>query len=397
MSGRFDLAVVGSGIVGLGAAYAAARRGLRVVVVDRTDRPVGSTIRNFGHLCIGAQEGPARTYGEASRGIWLDLARAAGFWVRESGTLVVARHEDEAALLAQAADAGEGVRLLDEDGVRALAPVREGVALAGAHVAGDLQVNPREAAGAIVRHLAARGVEFRFRTAVTAVSSARVETTRGTIEADSVVVAVNHDIDQLLPALAERAGVVRCALDMMRVSVDLPGALLAPVLTGWSLVRYRRFATLDAAAGLRERLHAERPELAALDLNQMYTQLPDGTLLLGDSHHKAVQPDPFQPEAAFDAFLEEAERLFDIRALRVRERWQGIYASAPEEFLVEEPEPGVLALAATTGIGMTTGLGLAEIEAARAFGWADPTADASVDPTIDPQGAVRAAVQKENA
>ncbi|WP_318387548.1 FAD-dependent oxidoreductase [Microbacterium maritypicum] len=50
-----DVVVVGSGIVGLGAAYAAVRRGLRVIVVDRTDAPVGATIRNFGHLCIGAQ------------------------------------------------------------------------------------------------------------------------------------------------------------------------------------------------------------------------------------------------------------------------------------------------------------------------------------------------------
>lgn len=384
---RFDVAIVGSGIVGLGAAYAAVRRGLRVVVVDRTERPVGATIRNFGHLCIGAQDGPARAYGEASRGIWLRLAAEAGFWARESGTLVVARAEDERALLEEAARAeagaetGGGIRLLSPAEVTALAPVRPDVVQGGALVAGDLQVNPREAAGAIVRHLAALGVEFRFRTAVTEVGTGLVRTTRGDIAASDVVVAVNHDVDQLLPALAERAGVIRCALDMMRVAADLPAPLQAPLLTGWSLVRYRRFAGLGSATVLRERLHAERPELAALDLNQMYTQLPDGTLLLGDSHHKAVQPDPFQPEAAFDAFLAEARELFDVGGIRVIERWQGVYAAAGEEFLIEEAAPRVLALAATTGIGMTTGLGLAEIETARAFGWAGSGSGSGSDDT----------------
>jgi D-hydroxyproline dehydrogenase subunit beta len=383
---RFDVAIVGSGIVGLGAAYAAVRRGLRVVVVDRTDRPVGATIRNFGHLCIGAQDGAARAYGEASRGIWLRLAAETGFWVRESGTLVVARAEDERALLEEAAGAeGEdgGIRLLSPSAVTELAPVRPEVVHGGALVAGDLQVNPREAAGAIVRHLAALGVEFRFRTAVTAVETGLVRTTRGDIAASDVIVAVNHDVDQLLPALAERAGVIRCALDMMRVSADLRSPLQAPLLTGWSLVRYRRFAGLGTATALRERLHAERPELAALDLNQMYTQLPDGTMLLGDSHHKAVQPEPFQPEAAFDAFLAEARELFDVGGMRVLERWQGVYAAAGGEFLIEEVAPRVLALAATTGIGMTTGLGLAELETARVFGWSgsgsgSADADASV-------------------
>ena len=386
-SDRFDVAVVGSGIVGLGAAYAAVRRGLRVVVVDRTDRPVGATIRNFGHLCIGAQDGSARRYGEASRGIWLRLAAEAGFWVRESGTLVVARAEDERALLEEAVRAEDtadgGIRLLSPADVTVLAPVRPEVVHGGALVPGDLQVNPREAAGAIVRHLAGLGVEFRFRTAVSAVETGLVRTTRGDIAAGDVVVAVNHDVDQLLPALAERAGVIRCALDMMRVSADLPSPLQAPLLTGWSLVRYRRFAGLGSATALRERLHAERPELAALDLNQMYAQLPDGTLLLGDSHHKAVQPDPFQPEAAFDAFLAEARELFDVGGLRVLERWQGVYAAAAEEFLIEEVAPRVLALAATTGIGMTTGLGLAELETARVLGWGGPD-EGSGSAVIDP-------------
>lgn len=371
---RCDLAVVGSGIVGLGAAYAAAKRGLRVVVVDRTDRPVGSTIRNFGHLCIGAQSGLAREFGDTSRGLWLQLAQEASFWIRESGTLIAARHDDEIAVLEQAALAG-GVRMLDAAEMRLRAPLRADGLLGGALINTDLQTDPRTAATAIVRYLTALGVEFRFRTSVTSVASGRVETSRGPIDAGQIVVAVNHDVDQLLPEIAERVGVVRCALDMMRIAADMPTPLSAPLLTGWSLIRYGRFSGGEAGAALRQRLHSERPELAALDLNQMYTQLPDGSLIVGDSHAKGVQPDPFQPEAAFDAFLEEARSLLDVDRIRVIERWQGIYASGPREFLIESVDQGVLTLAATTGIGMTTGLGLAEHTLSTIFDWAPQPAE----------------------
>lgn len=368
-AGTADLVVVGSGIVGLGAAYAAARRGLSVIVVDRADAPVGATIRNFGHLCIGAQAGEARRYADASRDLWLRLSRDAGFWLRESGTLVAARHADEIAVLEHAAAEG-GIRMLEADELLRRAPLRAEGLVGGAHIETDLQTDPRTAASAIVRHLSRLGVEFRFRTAVTAVSGGRVDTTRGAITAGAVVVAVNHDIDQLLPEVAERVGVVRCALDMMRAAVTLRHPLAAPLLTGWSLVRYGRFADGPAAAALRERLHAERPDLAALDLNQMYTQLPDGTLIIGDSHSTSTAPDPFQPEAAFAAFLAEAEALFDMPAPRVLERWQGVYAKAAQDFLIDRGDEGMLVLAATTGIGMTTGLGLAEENLTAAFGWA---------------------------
>ena len=357
MNRGFDIAVVGAGIVGLGAAYAAVRRGQKVVVIERAPEALGATVRNFGHLCIGAQTGLAREYADASRPLWLRLAREADFWLRESGTLVVARHADELALLETAAVAG-GIELLDGAELGRRVSVRPGVAVGGAWIRPDLQTNPRTAAAAIRLHLEKLGVEFRTRTSVGAVQTGRVHTTRGPIDAGLVVVAVNHDLDQLLPDLAERVGVVRCGLDMLRVRGGA-ASVTAPLLTGWSLVRYGRFAALPEATAVRERLHAERPDLAALDLNQMYTQLPDGSVIVGDTHHKGVGIAPFQPEAAADLLLEEFETLFGARP-SVLERWQGVYASGPDEFLVAEPEPGVLALAATTGIGMTTGLGLAE-------------------------------------
>lgn len=381
----FDVAVVGAGIIGLGAAYAAVRRGQRVVVIDRSADPNGATVRNFGHLCIGAQIGTARAYADAARGIWLDLAREAGFWIRESGTLVVARHPDELALI-EAAAAGGGIDVLDAAETERRLPVRAGVAVGGAHIRTDLQTHPRLAAAAVRRHLVALGVEFRLRTAVGRVVSGRVDTSRGPIDADLIVVATNHDVDQLLPELAEANAIERCALDMVRARVGLAAPLDAPLLTGWSLTRYGRFASLAEAAPVRSRLHAERADLAALDLNQMYTQLPDGTVIIGDTHVRGSAVAPFQSEAAAELMIREAERLFDA-PVSVIERWQGVYASGRDEFLHAEPEPGVVAIAATTGIGMTCGLGLAESAVSQRLG---PLAGAATfHPSLDHHDAAR--------
>ncbi|QEO14453.1 TIGR03364 family FAD-dependent oxidoreductase [Agromyces intestinalis] len=370
---RVDVAVVGAGVVGLGVALAAVRRGLRVVVLERGSEASGASIRNFGHLCATPQTGLARSYAQVAREVWLDLARDAGVWMREQGTLVVARAADELALLEEFAasrardGAPDEVVLLTARELEQRAPVAPGLAVGGALLPLDLQANPRQALGAITAHLAGRGVDLRFRTAVGAVEPGLVRTARGEVRADQVVVAVNHDIDLLFPEVAGRVGIVRCALDMLRVEAPLRMPLPAPLLTGWSLVRYGGFVETSAAVAVRDRLRAERPDLAALDLNQMYTQLPDGTLIVGDTHARGETVSPFQVERTAELMLAETAELFGLGAgaMRVVERWQGVYASGPDDYLDVEVAPGVHLAAATTGIGMTTGFGLAEAVVAR--------------------------------
>lgn len=372
---RADVVVVGAGIVGLAAALAAVDAGAEVIVVDRSSEAQGASIRNFGHLAATPQTGLAGRLAIRSSEIWRRLEQDAGIWLRRSGTHVVARHDDELRVLTDFAEAragagagaSEDVRLLDAAEFLQQVPIRPDDVVGGAWLPRDLQVNPRQATAAITAYLQRRGVEFRLRTAVTGLRTGFVETSRGLIAAGLTVVAVNHDIDQLLPDVAERAEVRRCALDMLRVRAELSRPLPAPLLTGWSLLRYAGFASSPAIAALRERLHHDHPGLASLDVNLMATQLPDGSIILGDTHSRGEAVSPFQAEHAFDELLRAGRDLFGSR-LDVLERWQGVYASAPEELLIDEPTPGVRVVAATTGIGMTTGPALGELAVAQHLG-----------------------------
>ena len=346
----YDLAVVGAGIVGLAHASAAVARGLRVVVIERSTAITGSSVRNFGHIGVGMHVGIAREYAERSRELWIDLARSAGFWMRESGSLLVAREADELAVLEQSGVGG----LMSAAQVNTLAPVVG--AVGGLRSGLDLQVDPREAAPAIARHLESQGVTFLWRTSALGVESGIVHTSRGEVRAESVVVAINFDVDQLYPELAAHHGVVRCSLDMLLA--DGVG-LGIPLLTGSTMLRYSAFASTAAATDVRARLERDQPEMLTRDVNQMYTERPDGTLVIGDTHERGTAVSPFQDEESFDLLRRITTEIFG-RPIRVRQRWQGVYASAPGEFLIESPADGVRVVTVTTGIGMTTGLGLGE-------------------------------------
>ena len=68
--------MVGAGIVGLAHALEARRRGLSVVVLDRDDRAVGASVRNFGHLFFTSVADGARCErAMLARERWLELGR----------------------------------------------------------------------------------------------------------------------------------------------------------------------------------------------------------------------------------------------------------------------------------------------------------------------------------
>lgn len=370
-----DVLVVGAGIAGLAHASAAVARGLSVTIIDRDSRAVGASVRNFGHCCVTAQSGELLELALVAREKWIEHSAAAGFFSVQSGALTLARSAAELAVIEELAASREPgqVRLLGAREARAELGTDTGAdadadaaadasILGGALLRDDLRVDPREAVGSIAAWLASQpGVKFLWRTSYQGGDGGIARTTRGDIRAERTIVCVGHDLDYLFPELAAEHEVERCGLQMLRVEAPAGFQVRPAVLTGTSMLRYPAFTETSAADALRAETRQKRPDLLDIGANVMFTQRPDGSLIVGDSHRYGATMDPFQSEATSEILLAEIERILGVAELRIIERWQGIYASSPQHpYLIAEPVPGVTTAIVTSGVGMTISFGLAE-------------------------------------
>src|SRR5215471_13464501 len=100
MPKSYDLAIVGSGVCGLAHALAAARRGKRVIVIDRDDRANGASIRNFGFITVtGQQAGECWRRAKRSLEVWIEVADAAKIPLLQRGLLMIARRPEAHAVI----------------------------------------------------------------------------------------------------------------------------------------------------------------------------------------------------------------------------------------------------------------------------------------------------------
>lgn len=359
---KYDLAVVGAGIVGLAHALAAARLGKRVVVIDRDAQANGASVRNFGFITVtGQQRGAPWRRALRTRDVWEEVAPQAGIAIEQRGLTMVARRAEARDLLAAflETEMGEGCDLLSLSEAKARLPQLAG-RFAGALVSPhDLRVESRLAIPRLAGWLEAEhGVTFLREATVQALETGRLVTSRGVVAAEAAVVCPGDDLTAFYPERIAAHGVQRCRLQMLRLAdpgFRLPGAVMSDL----GLVRYLGYADLPQAAAVRARLEAEQAQHLADGVHLIVVQSADGTLVVGDSHHYAATPEPFSSQAVDDLILDEYARVLGAPP-PVLERWTGTYASSAGHILIEAPEPGVRLVMVTSGNGASTAFGLAE-------------------------------------
>ena len=205
---RYDVAVVGGGIVGLACAWRAAQRGMSVVVLERDRLGAGAsevaagmlapvTEADFGEEALldlnlaAAERWPA--FAEE-----LALASGISCGFRATGALVVAADRDDAEELARLVDLhaslGLGSRWISPRDCRSLEPGLSPRVRGAIEVPGDSQADPVATTGALAEACRRSGVELCEQIEVGEVTTSAgratgVRTATGEVEAGAVVVA----------------------------------------------------------------------------------------------------------------------------------------------------------------------------------------------------------------
>ena len=370
----YDLAVVGAGICGLAHALFGARRGKRVVVIDRDAQANGASVRNFGFVTVtGQQTGDCWRRAMRSRDVWIDVAVAAEIPIPQRGLLIVARRREARAVIEEflQTDMGAGCRLIEPDRLGEFGADLRSKAFAGALFSPhEIRVESRDAIPRLANWLAERhGVTFLRETAVQAVDPPRVETSRGPIAAEAAVVCPGDDLVTLFPERLARYGLTRCKLHMMRARREAVDPRLPAVMSDLGMIRYRGYCELKAAAALRARLETEQAAHVAAGVHLIAVRSADGSLVVGDSHAYAATPDPFAPAGIDELILDEFARVFAGPRPQILERWTGTYASAPDRLmLVDRPSDAERIVLITSGTGASTAFAIAEEVIAELYG-----------------------------
>ena len=360
--------VIGAGIVGLATARALAVRGCQVKVIERNEKAIGASIRNFGMIWpIGQPDGELYERAMLSRQIWKEVCDSANIWYDEAGSLHVVHSKDEWNVLQELSSTYDHrkYKLLNAGDTISKSAAIVQVGLSGSLFSPDeLIVDPRQAIAKIPLWLTEKyGVEFIYGKAATDICYPSVYTGSEEWAADEIYVCSGADFETLYPQLFAAAPITKCKLQMMRMVAQPDNYRIGPALCGsLSLIHYNGFKAASSLNELKKRFDDEYPDYIKWGIHVMVSQNQAGELTIGDSHEYGLTHDPFDKQFINQLILDYLKKFARFKDEKIIETWNGIYPKLTngQTQLVTEPEQGVTVINGLGGAGMTLSFGLCE-------------------------------------
>lgn len=369
MNKSADIAIVGAGIAGLAHAYAALKKGYKVVLFEREQFAVGASVRNFGLLWpIGQQPGEGFERAMKSRSLWKTIASESGIWLNENGSLHCAYHDDEWDVLQEFIEiyrnAGYECELHSSAEVSKKSNAIKPKNLKGALWSKtECTVNPREAVRKIPLWLEEKyGLILRFGHVVKGIALPKVYSSREVWDVNHVIICNGADFETLYPEVFDKQAITKCKLQMMKATSSISGFSLGPSICGGLTLRhYAAFSKCSSLKKVDQRYDQENADLKKFGVHVLVSQNNHGELIIGDSHDYSKTAEPFDSEYVNKLILDYLNTFADLGSFTITERWQGVYPKLSDGLsMVVEPEPHVYIVNGLGGAGMTLSFGLAE-------------------------------------
>ncbi len=360
--------VIGAGIVGLATARALAIRGYKVTVLERGERAVGASIRNFGMIWpIGQPEGALYERALLSKNIWKEVCNGAGIWHDEVGSLHVAYTHLEQQVLEEfhlGAPARNTTLLNAADTKKKSGAVVTKNLKCSLFSDDEMIVDPRKTISEIPEYFREKyGVEFIWNAGVTKIFHPSVWCGKKVFEADEIYVCNGADFETLFPEEFAALPITKCKLQMMRMAAQRGGWRIGPALCGGlSFIHYKSFANSPSLEMLKKHFEQTLPEYIKWGIHVMTAQNEIGELTIGDSHEYGHTHDPFDKNFINELILDYLKNFASFKNTNIIETWNGIYSKMEDgrTEIVLHPQNGVTIINGLGGAGMTLSFGLCE-------------------------------------
>ncbi|WP_136466107.1 TIGR03364 family FAD-dependent oxidoreductase [Flagellimonas onchidii] len=383
MNNKYDVIIVGGGVLGTFHAYHALKLGLKVCLVEKDAFPKGATTQNFGQVVPSGMNVKWQKFGRESLQIYKEIQSLFDITVRQHGTVYLASNEEEEQLLVEL----RAINSNNDYCSKMLTPtecfnqypgLQANYAKAGLYFPEEVTVEPRTMIHRLQQYL----VDYMNLELITNFSVTYCESINGGVEvhnskhhklvAEKVIVCNGNDFKTLYPEIFETSDLEVSKLQMMQTKPQENYLLKGSVLTGWSIRRYEAFAECPSYHAIK----ANEPEDSLQKkwgVHILFKQAFDGSVILGDSHQYAdanrIDDLGFDLDMDIDNFmLQEAKKIFQLPNYDIQHRWYGMYSQCKTKDIFNTTiDKNIHIVTSIGGKGMTGSAGYSKKNISKIF------------------------------
>ncbi len=364
MEQKFDIIVIGGGVLGTFHAYHALLKGYKVCLVEKDQIPRGATTQNFGQIVPSGMGSKWQKWGRESLQIYQEIQSKFDISIRQNGTVYLASDDDEEQLLIELRclnnDNGYTSKMLTKKECLGKYPgLRSSYVTAGLFFPQEVTVEPRIMIHRL-QHYMIKAMDLVFKTNFLVVDCIKkgngvevISATHERLKAQQVIICNGADFKNLYPDLFWQSDLEVTKLQMMQTKPQKRFELKGSILTGWSIRRYEAFKECPSYAEIKSRESEDSPQ-KRWGVHILFKQAVDGSVIIGDSHEyanaKNLDDLGFDINMDIDNFiLNEAQKVFDLPTYEIQKKWYGLYAQCKTRDVFQKTIDGNIHI--VTGIG----------------------------------------------
>ncbi len=369
-SKKYDLIVVGAGIIGTFCALHALQQKKSVLLIEKNDVPFDSSFRDLGQLIPSSL--PTQKWfehGRTSLKIYKDLHELSDISFCQQGSWYLASDQQEMQLLEEMGeilnDRSFENRIYSAKDCLASNPHFNADFLKGGmYLPDEASINPSQMIHRIREYLIRKfALHFMPNTAVIGVEKKRgiaklVTANQQTIWADHIIIASGKDTQFLLPEYYQENQMKIGKLQLMRLAPQSK-ILKSNILSGLTIRQVQSFQ--PCPSHLKLTTDENQQKMIAKGIDIKIKQADDGSIILGNSLEFAPLQTPsdlgFENSAGINQLiLDEAKKILHLTDWTVDSTWIGTYLkNSDNNVMIKKVEPVIHIINGVGGIGLTVG------------------------------------------